>query len=85
MTDAHVRFEVSRRKHKKYDAILPDGRRVAFGDKRYEQFKDSTPLKAYKHLDHGDPKRRANYLARHGKDAKLHTAGWFATKYLWGG
>ena len=85
MADKGVRFEVSRRKDKKYDALLPDGRRVPFGDKRHEQWKDTTPLKAYQHLDHGDPKRRANYFARHGRDAEKHSAKYFAHKYLWGG
>ena len=85
MADQGVRIEVSRRKDKKYDAILPDGRRVPFGDKRYEQWKDTTPLKAFSHLDHGDPKRRASYFARHGRDAEKHSAKYFASKYLWGG
>ena len=68
--------------HKKYVAILEDGRRVNFGDKRYEQYKDSTPLKLYSHLDHGDPKRRANFLSRMGK-ARPYSANWLAQKYLW--
>ena len=49
MVDKGVTIELSRTKHKKYAAILPSGRRVNFGDKRYEQFKDATPLKAYQH------------------------------------
>jgi hypothetical protein len=28
---------------KKYTAILPNGKKVHFGDKRYEQYKDSVP------------------------------------------
>ena len=85
MADQGVRFEVSRRKGKKYDAILPDGRRVPFGASDYAQLKDTTPLKAYKHLDHGDSKRRASYFARHGRDSEKHSAKYFAHKYLWGG
>ena len=85
MADKGVRFEVSRRKGKKYDTILPDGRRVPFGSSVHSQWKDTTPLKAYKHLDHGDSKRRANYFARHGRDAEKHSAKYFSHKYLWGG
>lgn len=83
------RFEKSNAKNKKYVAILErkaDGRtvRVNFGDKRYQQYKDSTPLKLYKHLDHGDKKRRSNYIARHSKDInKPYSPSWFSLKYLW--
>ena len=83
MADWGVKFELSRQRYKKYVAILPDGKRVDFGDKRFSQWKDSTPLKAYAHKDHGDPKRRESYYARHGKDAKFHSAKYFAFKYLW--
>ena len=81
--DKGVTFELSRQKNKKYAAVLPDGKRVNFGDKRYPQYKDQTPLKAYKHLNHGDPKRRDNYYARHGQEAKKHSPKWFAHRYLW--
>ena len=58
-----LHFEPSSSKHKKYDAILMNRKtlrtkKVPFGDKRYQQYKDSTPLKLYKDLDHGDPERR---------------------------
>lgn len=56
-------FRRSTRKHKKY-MVLYNGKWVHFGDTRYEQFKDSTPLKLYTHLDHGDVKRQKNYLQR---------------------
>ena len=39
-------IQKSKVKHKKYTAILKDGKKVHFGDNRYEQYKDSTPLKA---------------------------------------
>jgi hypothetical protein len=40
---------------------------IHFGDNRYEQYKDSTPLKLYSHLNHGDKVRRRNYFIRHSK------------------
>ena len=85
MADIGVRFEVSTRKNKKDDASLPDGRRVAFGSSKHQQYRDTTPLKAYSHLDHGDLKRRENYFARHGRHAERYTAKWFSHKYLWSG
>jgi hypothetical protein len=46
---------------KKYQAILPDGKKVNFGDQRYEHFKDRVPKrlggKLWSHLDHKDPDR----------------------------
>jgi len=72
----------STRKHKKYMAVFQN-KKVHFGDNRYEQFKDSTRLQLYSHLNHYDKKRKQNYYARHGKVAKLHSAKWFAHKFLW--
>lgn len=74
----------STRDNKKYMAVFKDGRpSVHFGDSRYQQYKDSTPLKLYKNLDHGDKFRRKRYYDRHGKDAILYSAHWFSNKYLW--
>lgn len=57
---------------------------VQFGDKRYEHYKDQTPLKLYQKLNHGDKERRRLYKIRHEKDRHIkYTAGWFADKYLW--
>lgn len=71
----------------KVEIIDSDGYKVKtlqFGDKRYEQYKDSVPLKLYSHLDHGDKNRRRLYRIRHDKDRhRPLTAGWFADKYLW--
>jgi len=83
-------FNRSTRANKKYDAILIKKNthktvRVPFGDNRYQQYKDSTGLRLYSHLDHNDKTRRANYWNRHRKDIDLdnYTAGNFALKYLW--
>ena len=57
---------------------------IQFGDKRYEQYKDVTPLKLYSHLNHVDKDRRKRYKIRHEKDRHTkYTAGWFADKFLW--
>ena len=77
-----MKVDVSERKHKKYVAILDDGSKVHFGDKRYPHFKDRTPLKAFKHLDHGDEKRRKSFHARF-KHSPKNSAGYFALKFLW--
>ena len=81
--DKKITFEKSDRQFKKYKAILPDGKTVHFGDKRYEQFKDSTPLKLYSNMDHHDAKRRELYYKRHGKDYPKYSAYYFSKKYLW--
>ena len=80
MVDTIVRIERARAKHKKYTAIVRDSsthreRRVNFGDARYQQFRDSTPLRLYSGSDHGDAKRRRAYFMRHSgvatKDAAV--------------
>ena len=57
------------------DGELKKVKTVNFGDQRYEQYKDSTPLKLYTKLNHGDKERRKNYQSRAGnirnKDGKL--------------
>ena len=85
-----VGFEKSNEKYKKYAAILRNKKtkrkvRVNFGDIRYEQYKDSTPLKLYSHLNHNDEKRRASYRARHSVFIKdgYYSPGYFAYKFLW--
>lgn len=72
---------VSNKWPKKYYAVV-DGRKVYFGDARYEQFRDK--LGRYSNKDHGDPTRRAQYKSRHEKDRhERGTAGWFADQILW--
>ena len=83
-------FEVSKRKHKKYDAILElktrdkktKTKRIPFGDSRYEQYKDL--LGYYSSKDHFDKKRRNSYRKRHfGEQKNKYSAGWFSWYYLW--
>ena len=80
-----MKFEikVSSQKYKKYMAKLENGKTIHFGDNRYEQYKDLTPIKKYKHMDHNDEKRKKSYYSRHGKEATPYSAKWFSHKYLW--
>lgn len=63
-------IQKSSRKNKKYvikvdyNNVIKD---IHFGDVRYEQYKDRTPIKLYKSLDHGNNERRINYLSRASK------------------
>ena len=55
---------------KKYTAILKNKktkktRKLNFGDRRYQQYKDRTPLKLYKDKNHNTRKRMQNYFSRH--------------------
>lgn len=83
-------------KQYKYTAVMKDGRRVNFGSKAYEQYKDSVPQSMggglWSHKDHGDPARRKNYQSRHGgvktKSGKAaytvqYSPSWFSYHYLW--
>ena len=74
-------FKKSKRQNKKYDVYKNNRFIVSFGDDRYQQYKDKIGI--YKALDHNDKKRRDNYYARHGKDARLGSARYFSHKYLW--
>jgi len=81
---------------KKYTAILPNGKRVHFGDRDYQQYKDSVPKRLggglWSSKDHLDPERRRNYRKRHGemrcKDgekciSKRYSPAWFSYYFLW--
>jgi hypothetical protein len=83
-------FEKSRRKGKKYDAILQNiytkrTTRVPFGASDYQHYKDSTGLNQFSYLDHGDRQRRKNYRARHKIHLKkgYYSPSHFAYYYLW--
>ena len=85
-------FNVSNRQFKKYSVITPAGRTLHFGDTRYKHYKDTTGLKHYSHLDHGDKNRRERYLVRakgiKNKHCELtyldpESANYYSVKYLW--
>ena len=84
-----LRFEKSRNKTKKYDALIQHVKtgkikRVPFGMKGYAQYKDKTGLGLYSSLDHGDLKSRKNYRKRHfGEDKNKFSSGYFSWKYMW--
>ena len=70
MREVLVRIERSRARHKKYTAIVRSKttgrtRRVNFGDSRYAQYMDRTPLRAFTAKDHRNVARRRNYFRRH--------------------
>ena len=56
---------------------------IQFGSKKYQQFKDTTPLKLYSNLDHNDNKRKKNYFSRHKINYPKYSPDWFSKKYLW--
>lgn len=80
----------------KYTAILPDGKRVNFGHRDYQHFRDRVPKnkggKLWSHKDHNDKERMENYRARHrgilsksGTPAykKKYSPSWFSYHFLW--
>lgn len=71
--------------YKKYRAdVLIDEevfKNVDFGDTRYSQFRDSTPLKLYSNLDHGDRERLRLYHIRHKNNNG--PAALLSKRFLW--
>ena len=54
--DKKVIVEKPEMRFKRSKATLPSGKTVHFGDKRYQQHKNSTPLNLYSNLNHNDEK-----------------------------
>ena len=55
---------------KKYTAHIKNNktkkqRKIHFGDRRYQQYKDRTKIKLYKGQNHNTLKRMRNYYSRH--------------------
>ena len=84
-------FKKSTRKNKKY-MVFYNNKWIHFGDKRFQQYEDKTPLKIYSHLNHNDKARRTNYLKRskgikdwEGNPTYLNknSANYYSVKYLW--
>jgi len=89
-------FTKSTRKNKKYTAHLPTGKKVHFGDSRYDHYYDNVPINMgggiWSHLDHLDRQRRKAYRARHSKirtrDGEQaykvkYSPSWFSYWFLW--
>jgi len=92
------KIEKSTSKNKKYSVYVKNKngkpKKIHFGQKNYQHFEDTTPLKLYTSLNHYDVKRRESYLKRakgiKNKDGKLtwkdkNSANYYAIKYLWKG
>jgi hypothetical protein len=84
-------YEKSDKKNKKLMTVV-NNKTVHFGDIRYQHFKDKTGI--WSKLDHGDQKRRKNYLNRAGgirnKAGKLtsqdpSSPNYHAIRILWAG
>ena len=89
-----MRFSKSTRPGKKYMVVAPNGKTIHFGSSSMEQYRDTTGLGLYTHLNHNDEKRRASYLARakgiKDKNGNLtwknkNSSNYFSVKYLWAG
>jgi len=87
-------FERSKNPKKKYDALLIKKstkrvKRMSFGSRNMQQYRDSTPLKLYSSKNHLDKTRRKAFLdrfkgARAKQDwSKEYTPLMFATRFLW--
>jgi hypothetical protein len=84
----HIGFTKSHLVNKKYDAILKNKitkqiKLIPFGSANYEQYRDSTGLNLYSHLDHNDTKRKDLYYKRHNINYGKFTPDYFSKKYLW--
>jgi len=87
-----MKIEKSKAKNKKYAIKTPLGNTINFGDKRYQHYKDTTPLKLYSNLDHNDKVRQKSYCKRSSgiKDKKgnltknnKYSSNALSRKYLW--
>ena len=86
MPPQNIKFSKSKREGKKYKVEFDykgERYKVHFGALGYAQFKDSTPLKLYKDLDHGDKERRARYYLRHKKTKNVFSPRYWSNNYLW--
>lgn len=69
---------------KKYKITLSNGNILQFGNKAYQQYRDSSPLGLYSHLDHNDENRKRLFRKRHEKNIKKkYSPAYYANKYLW--
>ena len=89
-----MNFKKSTRPGKKYMVVTPNGKTIHFGSSADQQYRDTTGLGLYTHLNHNDEKRRASYLARakgiKDKNGNLtwknkNSANYFSVKFLWSG
>jgi hypothetical protein len=79
MKEKIINLKKSTNKGKKYTASVKNintgkERTIHFGGKGYEQFKDSTGLGHYSHVNHGTLKRKKNYFSRHSREKTKNKA-----------
>jgi hypothetical protein len=80
----------------KYTAIMPNGKRINFGNRDYQHYRDRVPKntggKLWSHLNHNNFDRMQNYRSRHrgittksGIPAykKKYSPSWFSYHFLW--
>jgi len=70
-----IKLIPSRTSGKKWDVIFPDGKKVSFGDKAYQDYTQNK-----------DSARMKRYLLRHEKNedwTNMHTAGFWSKWLLW--
>lgn len=73
----------SSKKDKKYDVTFADGKTLSFGQKGYQQYRDSA-LGIYKEFDHLDKRRQDAYRKRFQKKINIkYSPAWFSNTYLW--
>ena len=77
------KFETPIKGNKKYIAVFKDGKKIAFGDKNYFHFRDTTPNQDYKFLNHYDPDRRRLYYARKNKNYGKYSPDTLSKIFLW--
>ena len=84
-----LHFEKSHLSNKKYNAVLLNKttkkeKRVPFGQKGYQQYKDNTGLDIYTKVNHLDKERRRLYRNRHdGEQYNKFSSGYFSYYFLW--
>lgn len=80
-----LRLIKSPRQGKKYRAdVIINGKlykNIDFGSTDYQQYRDSTPLKLYSHLDHNDWDRKVRFYQRHQKNNG--PAAMLSKEFLW--
>ena len=75
----------STRRNKKYMADVKYAGKIYknqhFGDNRYEQYRDSTQIKLYSHLDNNDLERKRLYHTRHRYNTGI--CSMLSKEFLW--
>lgn len=83
-------FKRAKNKNKKYEAMIINKKtgktvNIPFGNSNYEQYKDSTGLNLFSHLDHNDEERRDRFYKRFKKQINKNywSPATLSAYYLW--